>query len=130
MPSRKSLTYLDTIALIHFIILTFLKLTDFSGLLLTYSTLRNLERSKGRFNYLSFALNIYLRFYPAVFGVILFYYLLPLMADGPFWSRLDKFHVEACRRTLMESMLTYNFYTLDVETLYHYSMVTAMASES
>ncbi|KAH9389312.1 hypothetical protein TYRP_008673, partial [Tyrophagus putrescentiae] len=100
--------------------------TDFffalTGLLLTYSTLRNLERSKGRFNYLSFALNIYLRFYPAVFGVILFYYLLPLMADGPFWSRLDKFHVEACRRTLMESMLTYNFYTLDVETLYHYSM--------
>src|SRR5699024_3759617 len=94
------------------------------GLLLTYSTMRNLERNKGRFNYFSFSINMYLRFYPAVFGTILLFYLLPLAGDGPFWQLLDRFHVDACRKTLMESMLTYNFCLLDMESFYHSSMVS------
>lgn len=65
---------------------------------------------------------MYLRFYPAVFGAILFFYLLPLAGSGPFWHLLDKFHVDTCRKTLMESMLTYNFYILDLESFYHTSM--------
>lgn len=100
--------------------------TDFffalTGLLLTYSTIGSLERAKGRFNYLSFALNMYMRFYPAVFGTILLFYLLPLAGDGPFWHLVDGFHVESCRQNLAANMLTYNFYLLDMETFYANSM--------
>lgn len=102
--------------------------TDFffalTGLLLTYSSLRSLERTRGRFNYLQFAVNMYLRFYPAVFGTILMYYLLPLFGDGPFWHLVDKYHVETCRTNLAANLLSYNFYVLDIDSFVQSSMVS------
>ncbi|KPM07579.1 hypothetical protein QR98_0060760 [Sarcoptes scabiei] len=84
-------------------------------MLITYSTLRTLEQNQGRFNYLKYLLNMYLRFYPSVFGAILFYYLLPLFGDGPFWYLVDRYHVEACRKQLWSSLLTYNFYEINLD---------------
>lgn len=101
-----------------------LYLSRCSGLLLAYSTMRALERSKGRFNYLQFAVNMYLRFYPAVFGTILMYYLLPLVGDGPFWHTVDRYHVESCRTDLIPNLLSYNFYVIDFESFVAHSMVS------
>lgn len=102
--------------------------TDFffalTGLLLTYSSMRALEKSRGKFNYFKFVLNMYLRFYPTVFGTILMYYLLPLFGDGPFWHLVDKYYVETCRNNLMPNLLSYNFYVLDMDTFVQSSMVS------
>nr|XP_027195328.1 uncharacterized protein LOC113789928 [Dermatophagoides pteronyssinus] len=99
--------------------------TDFffalSGLLLTYTTLKFLRKNGGKFNFLQFAINIYLRFYPTIFGVILLYYLLPLVDHGPFWHHMDQHFVYACRHQLISSMLSYNFYDIDLEFLQNHS---------
>lgn len=101
--------------------------TDFffalTGLLLAYSTLRSLEKNNGRFNYCQYIINIYLRFYPTVFGTILIYYLLPLFSQGPFWHLLDQYYVESCRQQLFSSLFTYNFYTSNLEHFAQHSMV-------
>ncbi|KAH9511887.1 hypothetical protein DERF_010311 [Dermatophagoides farinae] len=99
--------------------------TDFffslTGLLMAYTTLKFLRKTKGRFNFLQFAINMYLRFYPTIFGVILLYYLLPLWDSGPFWHHMDQYFVYACRHQLLSSMLSYNFYDVDLEFLQNHS---------
>lgn len=100
----------------------------FSGLLMAYTTLKFLRKTKGRFNFLQFAINMYLRFYPTIFGVILLYYLLPLWDSGPFWHHMDQYFVYACRHQLLSSMLSYNFYDVDLEFLQNHSFVCLINS--
>ena len=100
--------------------------TDFffalTGMLMTYTTLGALDRRKGSFNYVWFVISMYFRFYPAVFGAILMYFLLPLFGSGPFWSLLDEYHVQTCRTNLAPNLLSYNFYLLDLEEFTRHSM--------
>ncbi|XP_054163730.1 uncharacterized protein LOC128961509 [Oppia nitens] len=101
--------------------------TDFffalSGLLTAYSMIGALERSKGKFNYIKYIINIYLRFYPSIFGVILMYYILPLLGSGPFWHRADTQYVESCRNHLLSNLLSFNYYILDLDEFVQSSMV-------
>jgi hypothetical protein len=93
------------------------------GLLATYSMIGTLERNNGKFNYLNYLINLYLRFYPSIFGTILMYYLLPLVGSGPFWHLADTQYVESCRKFLWPNLLSYNYYVLDLEEFVHSSMV-------
>lgn len=60
--------------------------TVFSGFLLSFVVLRKLDKTRGRFNYLEFIFQRWIRFFVLTFGGILFFYLFPLTGDGPIWD--------------------------------------------
>lgn len=70
-----------------------------SGFLLSYTLLRKLDRSRGRFNYIEFLFKRWIRFLVLVFGSILFFYLFPLFGDGPIWEEGIKLATTGCKDT-------------------------------
>jgi hypothetical protein len=83
---------------------------SFSGLMLSYSMINKLEKSNGKFNYISYILKRWLRLSVSHFGSILIIYLLPLTGSGPIWHRCYQLFQPTCRSTtsLMSNFLYYN----------------------
>ncbi|CAG2100366.1 unnamed protein product, partial [Medioppia subpectinata] len=97
-------------------------IVSFSIVANTKSLFRKSAKNGGKFNYIKYVVNMYLRFYPSILGVILMYYLLPLVGSGPFWHTADTQYVESCRKYLWPNLLSYNYYVLDLEEFFHSSM--------
>ena len=81
-----------------------------SGLLVAYLLLRELDRSKGRFNVLLFYVHRYLRLTP-VYAIILGFLatLIVYVSNGPNW-RLIFYMREACRWNWWNHLLYVNNY--------------------
>ena len=58
---------------------------NFSGFLISYGLLRKLDKSRGRFNYIQFVFQQWLRFTILAFGSLLFIYVLRFTGEGPVW---------------------------------------------
>ena len=78
-----------------------------SGLLLSYLTMKEMERHQGKFTFTSFYLHRLLRLSPAYYLVIVLYFkLLPHIGSGPFW--LFKDDVNNCEKHWWANILYIN----------------------
>ena len=66
-----------------------------SGLLLSYLSIKEMERHQGKFPFLSFYVHRLLRLSPAYYlSVFLYFKVLPHVGSGPLWSFVDVRHCE------------------------------------
>ena len=83
-----------------------------SGLLLSYLSIKEMERHQGKFPFLSFYVHRLLRLSPAYYlSVFLYFKVLPHVGSGPLWSFVD---VRNCEKYWWTNILYINnFYLLD-----------------
>jgi len=67
-----------------------------SGLLLVYLMLSKLDRTN-KFDYFKYLLNRYLRFVPSLAAVIMCYYWIPHVGDGPMYDVTMEYMLPPCR---------------------------------
>ena len=78
-----------------------------SGLLLSYLSMKEMERHQGKFAFISFYLHRLLRLSPAYYLVIVLYFkLLPHIGSGPFWLFHDD--VNNCEKYWWANILYIN----------------------
>ena len=66
-----------------------------SGLLLSYLSIREMERHQGKFSFISFYVHRLLRLSPAYYlAVFIYFKLLPYVGSGPLWFYTDVSHCE------------------------------------
>ena len=66
-----------------------------SGLLVSYLSIREMERCQGKFPFISFYLHRLLRLSPAYYLVMFIYFkVLPYVGSGPLWIFIDSYHCE------------------------------------
>lgn len=83
-----------------------------------------LEKSKGKFNYFTYALFMYLKLYVPVLGSILMFIIFPLTGDGPFWYEGSRYYSDSCVQFFWPNILTYNFYAIEMEDYAKAAMVS------
>ena len=83
-----------------------------SGLLLSYLSIKEMERHQGKFPFLSFYVHRLLRLSPSYYlSVFLYFKMLPHVGSGPLWSFVD---VRNCEKYWWTNILYINnFYPLD-----------------
>ncbi|XP_076316375.1 nose resistant to fluoxetine protein 6-like [Tachypleus tridentatus] len=75
-----------------------------TGVTLTYTTLRKLERTNGRLDLVRYVVHRYWRLTPPLMLVISFMFLLPLISSGPFWTKFVEPQIQNCRDTWWANM--------------------------
>jgi peptidoglycan/LPS O-acetylase OafA/YrhL len=95
-----------------------------SGLVLTYTIIGKLEKSNGKFNYINYLLQRWLRISVSLFGSILMIYLMPLTGSGPIWHDGNVWLQPACRD--MSSLLSSFLYNSNWNAARHnYPLTTS-----
>jgi hypothetical protein len=78
--------------------------------MLSYSIINKLEKSNGKFNYISYVFKRWLRLSVSHFGSILIIYLTPLTGNGPIWHKCNQLLQPKCKSwtSLMSNIFYYN----------------------
>lgn len=77
---------------------------------MTYMMLQTIEKTGGRFNYFIFAIYRWLRYTPALIGLILIYFMLPFLGSGPIFKTNINFITETCYDYWWRNILYINNY--------------------
>ncbi len=72
--------------------------------------INKLEKSNGKFNYISYVFKRWLRLSVSHFGSILIIYLTPLTGNGPIWHKCNQSLQPKCKSwtSLMSNIFYYN----------------------
>lgn len=65
--------------------------------MLSFGLLRRLEKTKGRFNYIEFIFQRWIKLLILMFGSVIFFYLYPLFGDGPIWDASVEWITPGCQ---------------------------------
>jgi len=80
------------------------------GILLSYVMIAKLAKSKGRFNYIQYAIFRYIRLMPPVILSIFAIYMLPLIMSGPIYKEVIKNFIDGCDVGWYQTILLWHNY--------------------
>jgi len=72
-----------------------------SGFILANGLLGKLQKTGGKFRFINYLANRWIRFSIPLLGSILFFYLLPLLGSGPIWDYGVNWVIRGCESPLV-----------------------------
>jgi len=113
--AKKTLLLIDQRIILLYNNYIFYFLYILSGFLISFAILRKLSHSGGRFNYMQFIFQNWLRFTILGFGSILFSYLFEFFGEGPVWHYGIKYATNGCKNpwNLIKILLFINNFQSD-----------------
>lgn len=76
-----------------------------SGVLTTYVTWEFMRGDPRRFNKVAFAVSRYIRLTPQLAIIILLFFLLPLMGEGPLYKQVTEYQADLCYKGWLTNLL-------------------------